>query len=270
MIILPIVAVALRFWLRSLGGSSKGGRFWWDDWIVLAGLVRQVFFEKLCHVTANLGKPFSIVACGLYIYAVSLGLGNHIVDLPQNTIEQILHVLWISYFMADLGISLPKASVLFFYARIFTTRNRLFRYGLWFAHALNLLWWISAIVRCLLFCMPVDKYWDTKKPGWCRNGDGLFIGSAVPSVIIDFFILILPLLMISGLSLKISRKFLVIGVFICGYTLDNLSIADREGLISCDSVIAISLGRLITTLTYGKRLDEDFTCMLNGLNSRRS
>lgn len=165
--------------------------------------------------------------------------------------------------MADLGISLPKASVLFFYARIFTTQNRMFRYGLWLAHTLNLLWWISSIVRCLLFCAPVDKYWHTKKPGSCRGGHGLFIGSAVPSVVIDFFILILPLPMISGLSLKKSRKFLVIGVFICGYTLENPPIDDRRRLTVRDSVIAISLGRLITSLTFGKRLNEDFTCTLN-------
>ena len=41
-IVIQVVAVALRFWSRAL---SRGTRFWWDDWMVLAALVRHdVFF----------------------------------------------------------------------------------------------------------------------------------------------------------------------------------------------------------------------------------
>jgi len=119
--------------------------------------------------------------------------------------------------MGDAGISLPKGSVLLFYARIFTTQNRAFRYALWVGHALNFLWWIGAIVRCVLFCSPVEKYWNTSEPAFCRNADVMYIGSAVPSVVIDLYILLLPLPIIWTLSMKLSRKLLVIGVFLCGY-----------------------------------------------------
>ncbi|KAA6409751.1 MAG: hypothetical protein FRX48_06363 [Lasallia pustulata] len=225
MIIIPTVAVALRFWSRVLSGhASKDRVFWWDDW------------------TALMALPFSIAACSLHIYAISLGLGKHAAKLPHQNIEQMLKVLWASYFMGDAGISLPKASVLFMYSRVFTTRNRAFRYGFWLGQTLNFLAWIAAITRCLLFCTPVDKYWKTNGPGFCRSADSLYIGSAVPNVAIDLYILILPLPILLGLSLKRARKFLIVGVFLCGYL-----------------VIAISLGRLVTSLTYGKRLDEDFT-----------
>lgn len=163
----------------------------------------------------------SIAACSLHIYAVSLGLGKHIDTLPKQSIEQVLKVLWISYFMGDAGISLPKASVLFIYARVFTTHNRAFRYGLWLGQILNFLSWIAAITRCLLFCTPVDKYWKTNKQGFCRSADALYIGSAVPNVVIDLYILLLPLPILLGLSLKLGRKMLVIGVFVCGYMSDS-------------------------------------------------
>lgn len=41
MIIIPTVAVTLRFWSRVLSGhASKGRVFWWDDWTALMALVR--------------------------------------------------------------------------------------------------------------------------------------------------------------------------------------------------------------------------------------
>ena len=119
--------------------------------------------------------------------------------------------------MGDIGLALPKASVLFFYSRVLTTQNRAFKYGLWFGHILNVLWWIASVVRCLIFCTPVDKYWNKAKPGHCRSADALYIASAVPSVAIDLYILLLPLPIIWRLSMKLSRKILVAGVFLSGY-----------------------------------------------------
>ena len=130
---------------------------------------------------------------------------------------QILKVSWITFWLSDAGTSLPKASVLLFYARIFTIQNRNFQYGLWVGHALNFLWWITAIARCLLLCWPVEKYWNTEEAGVCRSADALWIGSAVPSVVIDLYILLLPLPIIWTLSMRLGRKLLVIGVFACGY-----------------------------------------------------
>ena len=132
-------------------------------------------------------------------------------------IKQLLKVLWTSYYMSDLGAGLAKASCLLFYARTFTTQRRWFRYGLWLGHTLNSLWWLTSIARCLLLCDPVDKYWDIEKPGFCRSDDALYAGSAIPSVVIDAYVLLLPLPIIVGLSMKISRKALVAGAFFCGY-----------------------------------------------------
>ncbi|KAL6716059.1 hypothetical protein ACLMJK_007021 [Lecanora helva] len=224
MIVLPTVAVVLRFWSRALPRGVKGHRFWWDDWVIFLTL------------------PLSIAACSLQIAAVNLGLGQHVKTISPANSTQLFKVLWSSYFMSDLALTLSKTSVLLFYARIFSIRSTWFKWGLWLAHTLNFLWWLSSIARCLLFCTPVDKYWNHKKPGHCRGGGALYIGSAVPSVVIDILILLLPLPIIARLSMKASRKALVTGVFVCGYL-----------------VIAISLGRLITSLTSEKLLNEDVT-----------
>ena len=159
----------------------------------------------------------SIAASALHLNLLQLGLGQHAADVPPETLSQVFKVLWASYWLSDAGLSLSKASVLFFYARVFTTQTRWFKYGLWLAHGLNFCWWLSAVARVLLFCAPVQKYWEFALPGFCRSSESLYIGSAVPSVIIDLFILLLPLPLMSKLSLKLGRKILIIGIFLCGY-----------------------------------------------------
>lgn len=39
MIIIPTIAIILRFWSRYLAFSKKPPRFWWDDWVALMALV---------------------------------------------------------------------------------------------------------------------------------------------------------------------------------------------------------------------------------------
>ena len=168
-------------------------------------------------LVVNASQPFSLVACSLHLYATSLGLGRRIETLPKENVSQILKVLWASYFMGDIGITLPKASVLFLYARVFTTNNRFFRYGLWLGHFLNVAWWLAAVGRCAAFCSPIEKYWNPKIPGKCLEPKALYISSALPSVVIDLYILLLPMPIIWILSLKAGRKLLVFGVFLCGY-----------------------------------------------------
>ena len=217
MVVIPSVVVALRFWSRALNSTANGLRFWWDDWLVLAALVGPFSVNTATISLLIWSKIFSIGASALHLYMLSIGLGQHVKTLSASALTEVLKSLWASYWLSDFGLSLSKASVLFFYARVFTTHTRWFKYGLWVAHALNILWWLSSIARVLLFCYPVYKYWDTKAPGFCRSPDGIYIASAVPSVFIDLFILILPIPLIYQLSLKTGRKILVIAIFLCGY-----------------------------------------------------
>ncbi len=53
--------------------------------------------------------------------------------------------------------------------------------------------------------------------GHCSNEDTLWLGSVIPSVIIDLIILIMPLPMIWKLQMKLTKKILIMGVFMCGY-----------------------------------------------------
>lgn len=40
MMVLPTVAVVIRTWSRAISKSPRRSRFWWDDWLCIAILVR--------------------------------------------------------------------------------------------------------------------------------------------------------------------------------------------------------------------------------------
>ncbi|KAF2186032.1 hypothetical protein K469DRAFT_515602, partial [Zopfia rhizophila CBS 207.26] len=217
MIIIPVVAVALRFWSRALGlgtKSSDGRRFWWDDWAALAVL------------------PFSIAQSAIFMHWTKLGLGRHMSTLDPKDIEGGLILLFAVYFPYNIAVALTKLSAILFYARVFNTKgNRAFKIALWAAA-----FFVSAILTFSIFetifqCTPVKKAWSAATPGSCINEQAAWYAHAVLSVVADIFVLALPLPMLWKLQLKWSQKFLVSGVFVCGY-----------------GVTAISIGRLVANV----------------------
>ncbi|KAI0145932.1 hypothetical protein F4776DRAFT_608614 [Hypoxylon sp. NC0597] len=228
MLILTLVAITLRFWSRSLpvyhGGHKS--RFWWDDWIALAAV------------------PFVIVEYSLIFYMLSLGLGRHINTLPTENVAESLIVIYVIYFIYDIGLFLTKESALFLFSRVFTRQAHIswFNYGLWTAHALNVSWLLGIIFGTVFMCDPVAKNYIPSLNGRCGDTGALWIGSAVPSVLIDLIILLLPLPKIWGLQMSIARKSGITFVFVLGYC-----------------VIIVSLGRLITVVKSADALNRDLT-----------
>ncbi|KAI3342579.1 hypothetical protein F4824DRAFT_446776 [Ustulina deusta] len=227
-LILSVTAVSLRLWSRSLGKhqTSFWHKFWWDDWVALAAV-------------PTLLAQFSII-----FYMLSLGLGRHIDTLPAENIEACLFALFIVYFIYDFTLFLTKASALFFYSRVFVrhTHTTRFRYALWIVHFLNLSWLLGITFGTIFMCNPVAKGYQPDLPGTCGPIGALWVGSAIPSVIIDLIILLLPVPKIWGLEISLAKKSGITVVFALGY-----------------SVIVVSLGRLITVIKSADALSRDLT-----------
>ncbi|KAL6717590.1 hypothetical protein ACLMJK_005505 [Lecanora helva] len=224
-ILVALIALVLRFWSRALSPpKERGPRYWWDDWVALLTL------------------PFIIISHVLVIYMTSRGLGHHIYDLePQNAVDQ-LKALYACYIIYDISITLPKISALLFYARVFGTQNKLFNYACWVTHGLAVAWLLAISMIGVFLCDPIKKQWEPTTPGHCHPNTLLWITSAVPSVVIDLILLLLPLPMLWKLQMRTSRKTMIMTVFACGYC-----------------VIVISLGRMITVLTTADSLNKDIT-----------
>lgn len=148
---------------------------------------------------------------------ITLGLGKHIQTITPNSEIEQLRALYACYIVYDISISLPKMSALLFYARVFTTQEKRFKYALWFTHFLVIGWVVSVALLGVFLCDPVEKQWKPTIAGHCHPNTVLWLTSAIPSVVIDLILLILPLPMLWQLQMKLSRKILIMAVFVCGY-----------------------------------------------------
>ena len=150
--------------------------------------------------------------------------------------------LYVAIFFFDSSISLPKLSAIFFYARVFRSNNRQFRINLWIAGALVVGWIVAALFSTAFQCTPIEKAWNPMLPGYCINTYIWYLATAALSVVIDFYILLLPVPMIWTLKTSLRRRIYLLAAFFLTY-----------------SVIVISVGRLISTVSLIPTLTRDLT-----------
>ncbi|KAF2010700.1 hypothetical protein BU24DRAFT_400218 [Aaosphaeria arxii CBS 175.79] len=230
MLTLSITVVALRFWSRAIGPRVSQGkathRFWWDDWVAFLALICLMAFTAVA------------------ITLVHFGLGRHIWTLDETELLMVFKLFYTVYYVYDVSLFLTKTSALLFLTRLFPrhTNPTWWNIALWVTHGMNSAWFVGICFGTAFMCKPLAKGWNPLIPGECGATSALWIGSAIPSVIIDLVILLLPLPKIWFLHISVARKTGVTLVFILGYC-----------------VIIVSLGRLITVLRSAKALDQDIT-----------
>lgn len=150
---------------------------------------------------------------------VRLGLGHHIWTISDSDLSVFLKLLYAIYFLYDFALFFTKMSALLFFSRVFPTyaNSVWFNRALLITHVLNFLWFIGIVFGTVFMCKPVAKGWNPFLDGTCGPTLGLWIGSAVPSVVIDLIILTLPLPKIWGLQMNKKRKVGLTVVFLLGY-----------------------------------------------------
>ncbi|KAL8756889.1 MAG: hypothetical protein Q9199_002616, partial [Rusavskia elegans] len=225
MIAFSTIAIGLRFWGRHI--AHRGG-LWWDDWLSLAAL------------------PFVWALCALSIYWVYLGLGQHYIYVSTSR-AKLGQVLFGVNHVYNIGLTLIKLSVLMFYARVFRT-VRSYRIAIWIVGLMVLAWGIALTFVALFTCTPIRRSWDRRIPGHCLNREANFLGAAVPNILTDFILLVMPMPMLWHVQTTFRRKIGLFGVFAAGYV-----------------VLILSIVRFVFIARLGTELDKDLTW--NGVNS---
>ena len=175
------------------------------------------YYLPRSSISLTCQKPCAFVTVSILLQWVSNGLGRHISQLtPEETALGLKYLYAVNYPYA-LAISLPKYSAILFYIRVLRLHATRYRMNVYIASGLVTAWIIFAILSTIFECTPIRKAWLPLKSGHCLNGYQWFLGSAISSVIIDFYIMLLPLPVLWTLHTGRSRKIVLIGFFFCAY-----------------------------------------------------
>ncbi|KAK9786401.1 putative GNAT family acetyltransferase [Seiridium cardinale] len=207
-IVLPLVCIAcvgLRFYVRRLQKTSPGV----DDWLIAVGVV----------FIAGMG------AC--LIIGERLGVAGYPTPVPDGTDASEASGLFLEayiefalQFIQVFAYGFVKASVVCFCRRIFVGhKNSAFDWVSKVLIAMVVLWsvgfWMALVVGC---GKSVELHWAPLQVLVEAGCDASTPEEAmvISDLILDLFILILPLPAIWKLNMSVGRKYAVTGIFLFG------------------------------------------------------
>ncbi|KAH8772505.1 hypothetical protein F5883DRAFT_33475 [Diaporthe sp. PMI_573] len=198
--LISAVTVASRFYLRGSLMKLLGP----EDWVILAALF------------------FSLAQSIGFIVEAGLGLGKHMVAIPQENSLTILEASWFTILFYTCSLALSKVSVVLLYLRTLTydwTRKVLlgFMAVVILTGTINLLLDFTA-------CIPLNAFWDgSVQATYCHSNEvyyaltGLSIGT-------DFLIFLLPLPVVWSIRAPKDQKIVLTTVFSFGFFICIVSI----------------------------------------------
>ncbi|KAF5007344.1 hypothetical protein FDECE_6325 [Fusarium decemcellulare] len=159
-------------------------------------------------------------------FAISSGLGLDIWVLTDDQITNFLKYLFFFQIFYALTLTLIKASILLFFLRIFPDHK--FRIAVWLTFAVNLLVGLATFILSLIQRKPLRLIWDgwkDKEPqGIVFNVYKMSLAHGIIHIVLDIWMLILPLTQLYGIGLKFRKKIGVIAMFSVGVFLTSASI----------------------------------------------
>ncbi|KAI1313262.1 hypothetical protein F5Y03DRAFT_160373 [Xylaria venustula] len=206
------VNICLRFTARRL---NRNGIVWKEDWLALIALTTST-----AQVFTNL------------FHSIPHGLGRHIWAAPADAAEAWALGLFIAEITYTVTMVLVKYSTLIFYWRVFSTKKSI-RLPIWILAGVTTLWGISVILVTSLQCLPTVAIWERYDPVHplppsefvCQvNVRDFVIGNAVPNIITDGLIILLPLPYVLSLQLPLSQTIALSGTFLLGLLVTLTSI----------------------------------------------
>lgn len=117
--------------------------------------------------------------------------------------------------MYNTCLAVIKWGVLLMYYRLFGV-HRGFARLLIVVGIVVLVWWIGTEFAILFQCSPIDKAWHVDKPGHCINIEAFFLGQAIPNIVTDIVILLLPQHQVWKLEMSLQKRFALCGIFLLG------------------------------------------------------
>lgn len=191
-----VVALIRLLYQAAFSGNEAS----WDDYTIIVALLT--------------GIPSVIL---VDIRLIPNGLGRDIWTVPFDSITEFRRAAYILPILYFLQVGLVKISIIFFLLRIFprpTTRKLL-----WGTLIFTGLWTVAFIIGGVLQCQPPSFYWmswDMKNQTRCLNFSALNWANSILSIILDAWMLAIPLYEVLHLQLSWRRKLSVSLMFFVG------------------------------------------------------
>ena len=197
-LVVAIFAVLLRLTSRWLSAAH----FWWDDGLIIIGLILTFGSSAFNFVAADNGA-------GKHQEVVS--------KQDQVMLAQIIYGIEILYGPLVTAI---KCSILMLYLRLFGVRPA-FRKTIYVMLSLVVGWCIAVFFAAIFQASPPRLLWTTNLKDLPKGAHHIdftayLIGTAVPNVVMDFAILVLPMGIVWQLQISNRRKIALSAVFAVG------------------------------------------------------
>ncbi|KAK8912764.1 Satratoxin biosynthesis SC1 cluster protein 4 [Metarhizium anisopliae] len=171
-----------------------------DDWCTLLTLVA--------------GIPSTVI--NAHFLTVN-GIGRDIWTLTPEQITKFSLYFYMDEIIYLAEVSLAKLALLFFYMRIFPSRNvqRL----LWGTIAFDIAFGLAFVLVAIFQCKPVNYFWvmwDGEHEGQCLNINAITWSNAIISISMDVWMLAIPLWQLRTLRLGWKKKAGVAAMFSVG------------------------------------------------------
>ncbi|KAK1956059.1 CFEM domain-containing protein [Colletotrichum sublineola] len=187
-----------------------------DDWFIL--------------ITLGSGLPSTVInSVGLAAH----GLGRDLWTLSFDTITSFGYWFYVMEVLYFAQVTLLKMSLLFFYMRIFS-HNALMKQLIWGTIAFNAVFGTTFIFLATFQCAPISFYWtkwDQEHQGTCMSINGIAWANAGISIVLDFWMLGLPLSQLKTLKLHWKKKIGVALMFFIGTFVTVVSILRLQSVV---------------------------------------
>ncbi|KAL8732132.1 MAG: hypothetical protein Q9181_004047 [Wetmoreana brouardii] len=156
-----------------------------------------------------------LLAVGSILMAIKGGEGKQMNDLSPSELTWLLKLMFWPELAYTICIATIKISVLISYNLIFG-RLKWFRYATFVLGIITSMWFVGVFFAVLFQCTPIDKTWRPMKPGHCISIKPFFWGNSISNAILDYLILLLPVVPVWNLQMSKVQKVLVLLSFSLG------------------------------------------------------
>ncbi|KXH27473.1 CFEM domain-containing protein [Colletotrichum salicis] len=187
-----------------------------DDWFIL--------------ITLGSGIPGTVI--NTHGFAAN-GLGKDIWTVSFTKINDFGYWFFIMEPMYFAQVTLLKMSLLFFYMRIFSQSS--IKKLIWSTIGFNAVFGLTFIFVAIFQCQPISFYWtkwDGNRNGQCLDINAIAWANAGISIVLDIWMLALPLSQIKGLNLHWKKKVGVAMMFFVGTFVTVVSILRLQSLVA--------------------------------------